>query len=107
MVFTAWASKRLGGRPVKFVESRRENYVATIHGRDHITDIEVGGTRDGTITALRVRTLANMGGRLSTIGPGIPTTLYGRVLSGPYAIPNVWCEVVGVYTNTTFVDAYR
>ena len=56
---------------------------------------------------LHVRTWANMGGRLSTIGPGIPTTLYGRVLSGPYAIPNVACEVTGVYTNTVFVDAYR
>jgi aerobic carbon-monoxide dehydrogenase large subunit len=29
------------------------------------------------------------------------------MLSGPYAIPNVWCEVTGVYTNTVFVDAYR
>ncbi len=54
-----------------------------------------------------MRTWANLGGRLSTIGPGVPTTLYGRVLSGPYAIPNVWCEVTGVYTNTVFVDAYR
>ena len=106
-VLVAWASKRLGGRPVKWVESRRENYIGTIHGRDHITDIEVAGTREGVITGLRVRTWANLGGRLSTIGPGIPTTLYGRVLSGPYAIPNVWCEVTGVYTNTVFVDAYR
>ena len=55
----------------------------------------------------RVKTLANLGGRLSTIGPGIPTTLYARVLSGCYKIPNVYCEVTGVYTNTTFVDAYR
>ena len=46
------------------------------------------------------RRCANLGGRLSTIGPGIPTTLYGRVLSGPYKIPNVYCEVTGVYTNT-------
>jgi carbon-monoxide dehydrogenase large subunit len=106
-VLVAWASKQLRGRPVKWVESRRENYVATIHGRDHVTDIEIAGRRDGTVTGLRVKTLANMGGRLSTIGPGIPTTLYGRVLSGPYAIPNVWCEVTGVYTNTVFVDAYR
>ena len=54
-----------------------------------------------------MKTLANMGGRLSTIGPGIPTTLYGRVLSGCYRIPFVFGEVTGVYTNTTFVDAYR
>jgi carbon-monoxide dehydrogenase large subunit len=101
------ASKAIGGRPVKWVETRRENYQATIHGRDHITYVEVAGKRDGEVTGLRVKTYANLGGRLSTIGPGIPTTLYGRVLSGCYKIPNVWCEVTGVYTNTTFVDAYR
>jgi carbon-monoxide dehydrogenase large subunit len=101
------ASKRIGGRPVKWIEGRRENYQSTIHGRDHITYLEIGGTRDGEITGLRVKTYANLGGRLSTIGPGIPTTLYARVLSGCYKIPNVFAEVIGVYTNTTFVDAYR
>jgi aerobic carbon-monoxide dehydrogenase large subunit len=102
-----FASKDLGGRPVKWVESRRENYQSTIHGRDHITYLEVAGTRDGKVTGLRVKTYANLGGRLSTIGPGVPTTLYGRVLAGCYAIPNVFAEVTGVYTNTAFVDAYR
>ena len=107
MALVMFGSKLVGGRPVKWVESRRENYQSTIHGRDHITYLEIGGTRDGEITGLRVKTYANLGGRLSTIGPGIPTTLYGRVLSGPYKFPNVHCEVIGVYTNTTFVDAYR
>jgi carbon-monoxide dehydrogenase large subunit len=107
MALVLFASKAIGGRPVKWVESRRENYQATTHGRDHVTWLEIGGTRAGEITGLRVKTLANMGGRLSTIGPGIPTTLYGRVLAGCYRIPNVYAEVTGVYTNTTFVDAYR
>jgi carbon-monoxide dehydrogenase large subunit len=106
MVLVAWAAKRLG-RPVKFVETRRENYQATTHGRDHITDLEIAGSKDGKIAALRVKTYANLGAYLSTIAPGIPTTLYGRMLKGPYAIPNVHCEVVGVYTNTAMVDAYR
>jgi carbon-monoxide dehydrogenase large subunit len=101
------ASKLTGGRPVKWVETRRENYQSTTHGRDHITYLEIAGTRAGEITGLRVKTYANLGGRLSTIGPGVPTTLYARVLSGCYKIPNVYCEVTGVYTNTTFVDAYR
>jgi carbon-monoxide dehydrogenase large subunit len=103
----AWASKKLGGRPVKWYETRTENYQATTHGRDHITYLEVGATKDGEVQGLRVKTYANMGGRLSTIGPGIPTTLYGRVLGGPYKIQNVHCEVIGTYTNTVFVDAYR
>ncbi|MCI0583926.1 MAG: xanthine dehydrogenase family protein molybdopterin-binding subunit [Chloroflexi bacterium] len=106
-VLVLLASKRLGGRAVKWIEGRRENYQSTIHGRDHITYLEVAGKRDGEITGLRVKTFANLGGRLSTIGPGIPTTLYARVLSGCYLIPNVYAEVTGVYTNTVFVDAYR
>ncbi len=107
MVFTALASKRLGGRPVKFVETRRENYQATTHGRDHITDFEIAGSRDGEIAGLRVKTIANLGAYLSTVAPGIPTTLYARLLGGPYKTPNIWCEVTGVYTNTGMVDAYR
>jgi aerobic carbon-monoxide dehydrogenase large subunit len=107
MALVMFASKLIGGRPVKWVETRSESYGSTIHGRDHITYLEIAGTREGEITGLRVKTYANLGGRLSTIGPGIPTTLYGRVLAGPYKFPNVHCEVTGVYTNTTFVDAYR
>jgi aerobic carbon-monoxide dehydrogenase large subunit len=95
------------GRPVKWVETRSENYVATTHGRDHVTYLKVGAQRDGTITALKVKTLANLGGILSTIAPGIPTTLYARMLSGAYRIPNIHGQVLGVYTNTGMVDAYR
>jgi carbon-monoxide dehydrogenase large subunit len=95
------------GRPVKWAETRRENYIATSQGRDHVTDIEVGAKRDGTITALKVKTYANLGGVLATIGPGVPTTLYGRVLSGAYKIPHIYCNVLGTYTNTAMVDAYR
>jgi aerobic carbon-monoxide dehydrogenase large subunit len=95
------------GAPVKWMETRSENYVATTHGRDHITEVEIGAKSDGTITALKVDTYANLGGILSTIAPGIPTTLYGRMLSGVYQIPNIYCHVRGVYTNTAMVDAYR
>jgi carbon-monoxide dehydrogenase large subunit len=92
---------------VKWMETRRENYTATTHGRDHVTQLKIGAKSDGTITALQVDTLANLGGILSTIAPGIPTTLYGRMLSGAYRIPNIHCRVRGVYTNTGMVDAYR
>jgi carbon-monoxide dehydrogenase large subunit len=107
MALVLFASKLVGGRPVKWVEGRRESFGSTIHGRDHITYVDIAATKSGEVKGLRVRTIANLGGRLSTIGPGIPTTLYGRILSGPYKIPAVHCEVTGVYTNTTFVDAYR
>ena len=106
MAAMLYAAKRTG-RPVKWVESRRENYVATTHGRDHITDVEIAGTRDGKITALRVHTYANLGGYLSTIAPGVVATLYGLMIPGVYKIPNIFAEVKGVYTNTGMVDAYR
>jgi carbon-monoxide dehydrogenase large subunit len=95
------------GRPVKWAETRAENYRATTHGRDHVTDLEIAAKKDGTVTAIRVHTYANLGGVLSSIAPGIPTTLYGRMLSGAYHIPHVYCKVWGVYTNTAMVDAYR
>jgi carbon-monoxide dehydrogenase large subunit len=105
-VLVAALSEKVG-RPVKWVETRRENYTATTHGRDHVTYLEVGAKRDGTLTGLRVKTYANLGGILSTIAPGIPTTLFGRMLSGAYRIPAIHAQVLGVYTNTGMVDAYR
>ena len=106
MPLVLWLSKQLG-RPVKFFEDRSENYLHTTHGRDHHTDIEIGATKDGKITALKVSTLANLGAYLSTVAPGIPTTLYGRMVAGCYKIPNIHVDVKGVYTNTAMVDAYR
>jgi carbon-monoxide dehydrogenase large subunit len=106
MPLVLWLSKQLG-RPVKYFEDRTENYLHTTHGRDHQTDIEAGATTDGTITALKVSTLANLGAYLSTVAPGIPTTLYGRMIAGCYKIPNIHVDVKGVYTNTAMVDAYR
>lgn len=100
-------SKKLGGRPVKFFEDRSENYLTTTHGRDHITDVEIGATREGLITALKVKTWANLGAYFSTIAAGIPTTLYGRMIAGCYKIPNIRVDVIATYTNTAMVDAYR
>ena len=57
MALCMFASKAIGGRPVKWVEGRRENYQSTIHGRDHITYLEIAGKRDGEVTGLRVKTL--------------------------------------------------
>jgi carbon-monoxide dehydrogenase large subunit len=105
-VITGIVAKNLG-KPVKWTEGRQENYLATTHGRDHITYAEVCGDKDGTITGLKVTTYANLGAYLSTFAPGIPTVLFGLMLSGVYKYPNVDCTVFGTFTNTTPVDAYR
>jgi carbon-monoxide dehydrogenase large subunit len=105
-VAVSWASKALG-RPVRWTAERRESFLTDCHGRDHVTDAEMAFDADGRIVGLRVRTLANLGANLSLFAPAVPTYLYGTLLSGQYAIPAIWCEVTGVFTNTTPVDAYR
>jgi carbon-monoxide dehydrogenase large subunit len=103
---TAFCSMKLG-RPVKWIETRSENYQSTTHGRDHVQDVELAATSDGRILGLRCTVWAGMGAFLSTAAPGIPTILHGLMLSGPYSIPAVREDVYGVYTNTTPVEAYR
>jgi len=60
------------GRPIKWTESRSENYQATIHGRDQIQDIEIAASKDGTILGLKVELLADMGAYLQLITSGVP-----------------------------------
>ncbi len=95
------------GRPVKWTEERREGYLATIHGRDLVQEVELAAKRDGTVLGLRIRTVANVGAYLQAFAPGIPTILHAFIIPGPYRIPAFDCEVRGAYTNTTPVDAYR
>jgi len=95
------------GRPVKWTEDRREGYLATIHGRDLVQDVELGAKRDGTVLGVRIRTVANMGAYLQAFAPAIPTILHAFIIPGAYRIPAFDCEVRGAYTNTTPVDAYR
>ena len=101
-----FASMKLD-RPVKWTETRRENYQATTHGRDHVQEVELAATKDGKVLGLRCTVWAGMGAYLSTAAPGIPTILHGLMLSGPYNVPAVKEDVYGIYTNTTPVEAYR
>ncbi len=105
-VVCLWASKKVG-RPVKWVCDRSEAFLADAHGRDHVTHAELALTRDGRIAAMRVKTIANIGAYMSTFSSSVPTYLYATLLSGQYDIPNIYCEVDAVYTNTAPVDAYR
>ncbi|MGE5513801.1 MAG: xanthine dehydrogenase family protein molybdopterin-binding subunit [Bacteroidota bacterium] len=101
-----WAAKKVG-RPVKWTADRSEAFLSDAHGRDHVTTAELAMDEGGKILALRARTKANLGAYLSTFSSSVPTYLYAPLLSGQYDIPAIYCEVDGVYTNTTPVDAYR
>jgi aerobic carbon-monoxide dehydrogenase large subunit len=105
-VGVSWATRQIR-RPVRWTASRREAYLTDAHGRDHVTDAEIALSRDGKILGLRVKTTANLGAYLSTFAPAVPTFLYGTLLNGVYAIGAIHCEVTGVFTHTTPVDAYR
>jgi len=92
--------------PVKWIEERSEGYLATIHGRDVIQDIELAATQEGKITGVRVRLTAAMGAYLQAVTPGVP--LLGAWLYGGCYDPVAYdFECTGVFTNTTPTDAYR
>ena len=101
-----WAAKKVG-RPVKWTAERSEAFLSDAHGRDHLTRAELAVDASGNILALRASTKANLGAYLSTFASSVPPYLYAPLLSGQYQIPAIYCEVDGVYTNTTPVDAYR
>jgi len=101
-----WAAGKVR-RPIKWVADRAEGFVSDRHGRDHVTEAELALDENGKFLAMKVNTLANMGGYLSTFGPNIPTNLYAPLLGGVYTTPAIYCNVKVVFTNTVPVDAYR
>src|SRR3954452_17085670 len=101
-----WAAGKVR-RPVKWTAERTESFMSDAHGRDHDTVAEMALDADGNFLGLRISTLANMGGYLSTFAPCIPTYLYATLLAGVYKTPVIYCEVKAVFTNTVPVDAYR
>jgi len=101
-----WATRQIK-RPVKWTSTRSESFLLDAHGRDHITKADMGFDANGKITALRVKTLANMGAYLSTFAPCVPSYLHGTLLQGLYTTPKINIDLTAVFTNTTPVDAYR
>lgn len=104
-VVLSWVSMQLE-RPVKYIETRSESFQATIHGRDQIDDLEIACKRDGTITGLKLRIVANLGAYHQLLTPVVPT-LTLLMAPGCYRIANLQAEVIGVFTNTMSTDAYR
>jgi carbon-monoxide dehydrogenase large subunit len=93
-------------RPVRWIEERSESSHATVQGRGQIQDIELAADESGKVTAVRVHLLADMGGYLQLVTPGIP--LLGAFLyHGVYDIPAYSFTCTGVFTTKTPTDAYR
>src|SRR5262245_43733566 len=95
------------GRPCAWAEGRGESFLATTHGRDQIQYAELAARRDGRILGLRTRLIADIGAYALGMGPGVPAINTGVSVTGPYRIPHVDTEVIGVYTNRTPTGPYR
>ena len=79
----AWAARRLA-RPVRWVASRAESFLADNQARDHFTHAELALDADGHFLALRVATSANLGAYVSTFGAAIPSAIYSALFAGGY-----------------------
>jgi carbon-monoxide dehydrogenase large subunit len=92
--------------PVKWLEDRSENHVASTHGRGQVQYIELAARRDGKILGMKVRLLADMGAYLQLLTPGI--AIFGSfTYPGLYTFDAYSFECTGVFTNLTPTDAYR
>jgi carbon-monoxide dehydrogenase large subunit len=105
-VLTCFAARALG-QPVKWAADRTEAFQCDTQGRDNITTGELAVDADGKFLALRTRNISNMGAYLSTFAPYIPTYAGTSVLSSVYGFKAIYANILGVFTNTVPVDAYR
>jgi aerobic carbon-monoxide dehydrogenase large subunit len=104
-LLVAAAARKLG-RPVKWIETRSENLAATTHGRDLLGYARMGAKRDGTLTGLDVRLIADLGAYHQLFTPAQPA-LAAYAMSGCYRIPAVRVRAVGVFTNKVAIDSVR
>ena len=103
-VATVYAAVELE-RPVKWIEDRSENMVAS-HGRGFTADVEAAVRADGKVLGMRIRMLADMGAFFLTSSGGPLGNAVQRV-AGPYAIPSMDVECIGVLTNKPPTGPYR
>jgi carbon-monoxide dehydrogenase large subunit len=101
-----WAAKR-AGRPVKWIASRSEVFLADHQARDHVADASLALDADGTFLALRVASVANLGAYMAGGAGGVQTNQYVHLPSTVYDIPAIALHVRAVLTNTTPIGVTR
>ena len=93
-------------RPVRWVASRSEDYLATVHGRDQINRIRLAATREGRVLGAELQIRADCGAYLGRVTP-VVGPLTGLMMTGVYDIPNARSRAVGVFTNKAPMEPYR
>jgi aerobic carbon-monoxide dehydrogenase large subunit len=101
-----YAARQLS-RPVKWIGTRSEAFLADAHGRDQVSAVSLALARDGTFLALKVETVGNLGAWCGTMGPFTPTMGTARTQGGPYAFPALLYTARTAFTNTAQTDPYR
>ncbi len=95
----AVAASVLTGKPIKWIEDRMENIQADSFARDYHMTAELAARKDGTLTALRIKTLADHGYTDAAANPSkFPAGLF-HICTGSYDLKAAHVEVDGVYTN--------
>ncbi len=104
-ILAAWLAIKTG-RPVKWIEDRRENFLAAYQGRGIDAEVEAAVDRRGRIAALRATVIADVGAYLYPSTP-VPPSRVADLLTGAYDIPAAKVDVVGVATNKPPTGPYR
>ena len=106
-IVTALAA-RLTGRPVKWIEDRRENLIASLHAKHQIVTASLALDRKGMILGLRARCLSDIGAYTEfPFSSGIEAGVAAAAMPGPYKIPAYQFDTVSIATNKATVGAYR
>ena len=101
----AFAARRFG-RPIKWVEDRREHFMAIAHSRETECEIEMAFDRDGTILGLRGDIYVDIGAYVRPNGM-TPVRNAAQFTSGPYRIPNIHLNAHALVSNKTPAGTYR
>src|SRR5258707_15666868 len=95
-------ASRLLGRPVKWIEDRRENLLSAPHSRNETGQVRLAIDADGVIQAIAIDHVADIGAY-----PACPAVMNPQLLPGPYKIPRLGFATSMVCTNTMGKGAYR
>jgi carbon-monoxide dehydrogenase large subunit len=104
--FVTLAVARRLGKPVKYTETRSETMVSGHHGRDQIQKLTLAAEKDGTVTALKVELMCDLGAYAALVGGGVPV-LGAWMFNSIYKFGAYQFNTTNYYTNKTWVDAYR
>ncbi|HVC51731.1 MAG TPA: xanthine dehydrogenase family protein molybdopterin-binding subunit [Stellaceae bacterium] len=105
-VLLPWAARRIG-RPVKWIATREEVFLADHQGRGHHAEAILALDAEGRFLALRVDSTADLGAYLAGSAGGVQTFQYAHLPGTVYAIPAIHLSVAASFTNTAPIGVLR